>query len=200
MKVLVACEESQAVCLAFRAIGIKAWSCDIQKCSGGHPEYHIKGCALVEAYSGKYDILIAHPPCTYLANSGVCWLYRQPERWQKLIDGAVFFRKLLLAPIKNICVENPIMHKYAVQIVGRKHDQLIQPYHFGHYEQKATCFWLKNLPPLKHTKDVREETLSLPSAERQRLHYLPPGENRAKLRSKTYMGIALAMAEQWGSL
>ena len=117
-RVLVACEESQTVCKAFRNIGVDAYSCDIQDCSGGKPEWHIKGDAIKEAYSGKYDLMIAHPPCTYLTNSGVTWLHRQPGRWQLMRDGAEFFKTLLDAPIPLIAVENPIMHKYDVEIIG----------------------------------------------------------------------------------
>ena len=203
-KVLVACEESQTVCKAFRALGIEAYSCDLQEPSGGHPEWHIQGDAVKEAYSGKYDMMIAHPPCTYLTNSGVCWLYnkdgsRNEERWRNLNEAAEFFKKLLDAPIPLIAIENPIPHKYGVKLIGRKYDQLVQPYHFGHTESKATCFWLKGLPRLIATNDVKEQWKQLPKNEAQRLHYLPPGPERAKLRSKTFQGIAKAMAEQWGT-
>ena len=203
-KVLIACEESQTVCKAFRALGIDAYSCDLQEPSGGHPEWHIQGDAVKEAYSGKYDMMIAHPTCTYLTNSGVCWLWnkdgsRNEDRWQKLKEGAEFFKTLLDAPIPLIAIENPIPHKYAVELIGRKYDQCIQPYHFGHTESKATCFWLKGLPKLKATNDVKEQWKQLPKNEAQRLHYLPPGPERAKLRSKTFQGVAQAMAEQWGS-
>ena len=194
-KVLIACEESQTVCKAFRALGIDAYSCDLQEPSGGHPEWHIQGDAVKEAYSGKYDMMIAHPTCTYLTNSGVCWLWnkdgsRNEDRWQKLQEGAEFFKTLLDAPIPLIAIENPIPHKYAVELIGRKYDQCIQPYHFGHTESKATCFWLKGLPKLKATNDVKEQWKQLPKNEAQRLHYLPPGPERAKLRSKTFQGVA----------
>jgi hypothetical protein len=189
MKILIACEESQAVCKAFRAKGHEAYSCDILPCSGGHPEWHIQGDALAEAYSGKYDMMIAHPPCTYLCNSGVCWLHKDENRWDKMRDGARFFKKLLDAPIKLKAIENPIMHKYAVEIIGRRQDQLIQPWQFGHGETKATCLWLVGLPKLTPTNIV--------SGREQRLHKLPPSPERAMLRSKTFQGIADAMAEQW---
>ena len=140
MKVLVACEESQTVTIELRKLGHEAYSCDIIDCSGGHPEWHIKSDALIEAYSGKYDMMIAHPPCTYLCNSGVSWLYKDKSRWDNLDEGAAFFKKLLDAPIHKIAIENPIPHKYAVERIGRKYDQLIQPYNFGHTERKATCF------------------------------------------------------------
>lgn len=190
MKILIACEESQAVCKAFRKLGHEAYSCDILPCSGGHPEWHIQGDALVEAYSGKYDMMIAHPPCTYLCNSGVCWLHKDESRWDKMREGAEFFKKLLDAPIPLKAIENPIMHKYAVEIIGRRQDQLIQPWQFGHGETKATCLWLVGLPKLTPTDIV--------SGREQRLHKLPPSPERAMLRSKTFQGIADAMAEQWG--
>lgn len=203
MKVLVACEESQAVAIAMRSVGIEAYSCDLQPCSGGHPEWHIQGDALIEAYGGKYAAMVAHPTCTYLANSGVCWLHdregkRNEVRWQNLHDAGVFFSALLNAPIPFVAIENPIPHKYALELIGRKYDQCVQPYHFGHPESKATCFWLKGLPKLVPTDDVKDIWKSLPKREAQRLHYLPPGPERAKLRSKTFPGIAKAMAEQWG--
>ncbi len=214
MKVLVACEESQAVTKEFRKLGHEAFSCDLQECSGGHPEWHIQGDAIVEAYSGKYDLMIAHPTCTYLTNSGVCWLYNKDGskndiRWYSLRSAADFFNKLKDAPIKFKAIENPIPHKYArdgfhfnyqyTEGIG-KYNQLIQPYMFGHPESKATCLWLYNLPDLKETNNVKEIWKQLPKNQAQRLHYLPPGPERAKLRSKTFSGIAKAMAEQWGNL
>jgi hypothetical protein len=116
-----------------------------------------------------------------------------------LDEACEFFKKLMNAPIKHIALENPIPHKYAVERIGGKYDQLVQPYHFGHKESKATCFWLKNLPKLQHTNDVKKETMALSYEERNRLHMLPPSTDRAKLRSKTFEGIAKAIAEQWGS-
>lgn len=203
MKVLVACEESQAVTIELRKRGFEAFSCDILDCSGGHPEWHIKGDVLNVLDKG-WDMMIAHPTCTYLTNSGVCWLYKKDktkneERWEKLRQGAEFFRKLLNAPIPLIAIENPIPHKYAVELIGEKYNQCVQPYQFGHPESKATCFWLKGLPPLIETKNVKDVWKKLPKNEAQRLHYLPPGPERAKLRSKTYKGIAEAIAEQWGN-
>lgn len=144
--------------------------------------------------------MVAHPPCTYMTNSGVSWLHKQPKRWALLEDAAKFFRALWDAPIQRIAIENPIMHKYAKQrIGGLQQAQVIQPWMFGHMEQKATCLWLKNLPPLTQTKNVRAEMKLLPDNQRQRLHYLPPSADRWKLRSTTYAGIAAAMAEQWGN-
>ncbi len=203
MRVLVACEESQAVTIELRKLGHEAYSCDLQDCSGGHPEWHIKGDVLKELNKG-WDMMIGHPTCTYLANSGVCWLYNKDgsknlARWQKLKEGATFFKALLNAPIPLIAIENPIPHKYAVELIGRKYDQLIQPYMFGDAESKATCLWLNGLPKLKETNNVKHIWKSLPKKEAQRLHYLPPGPERAKIRSKTFPGIAKAMAEQWSN-
>jgi hypothetical protein len=145
--------------------------------------------------------MIAHPPCTYLTNSGVTWLHKDPSRWAKLDEGAAFFKMLLEAPVERIAVENPIMHKYAKERIGGvKQSQVVQPWMFGHMEQKATCLWLKGLPLLKPTKDVKTEMMALPDSERQRLHYLPPSKDRWKKRSETFQGIADAMAEQWGNL
>jgi hypothetical protein len=191
MKILVACEESQAVCLAFRELGHEAYSCDILECSGGHPEWHIQGDAIEQAYSGKYDLMVAHPPCTRLCNSGVCWLDKR-NLWQEMREGAEFFKALLDAPIKHKAIENPIPHKYALEIIGRKYDQIIQPWQFGHGETKATCLWLENLPLLVPTDIV--------NGREQRLHRLPPGPERAKLRSKTFPGIAKAIATQWSTI
>lgn len=197
MKVLIACEYSATVRDAFRALGHDAWSCDILP-TDGDPQWHIQGDAL-EAVNGQHwDLLIAHPPCTYLTNSGVTWLHKDPTRWAKLDDGAAFFKALWQAPVQRIAIENPVMHKYAKERVGAQQTQTIQPYHFGHLEQKATCLWLKGLMPLRHTTDLKAETRALPDNERQRLHYLPPSAERWKLRSKTYQGIADAMAMQWG--
>lgn len=149
--------------------------------------------------------MIGHPTCTYLTNSGVCWLYnkdgsKNTERWDNLKEAAKFFKALLHAPIPLIAIENPIPHKYAVELIGRKYDQLVQPYMFGDAESKATCFWLKGLPKLKETDNVKDVWKALPKYQAQRLHYLPPGPERAKLRSKTFPGIAKAMATQWSNL
>jgi hypothetical protein len=147
----------------------------------------------------EFDLMVAHPPCTYLTNAGVRWLHRDPDRWAKLDDGAAFFKRLLEAPIPRICVENPIMHKYAKERIGGvKQSQVVQPWMFGHMEQKATCLWLKGLPLLQPTDNVKAEMMALPDNQRQRLHYLPPSADRWKLRSTTYQGIADAMAAQWG--
>ena len=196
MNVLVACEYSGVVRDAFIAKGHNAISCDILPTDSPGP--HIEGDA-ISLLGCSWDLLIAHPPCTYLCNSGVCHLHRDPDRWGELDEAADFFKIFLAADVERIAIENPIMHKYAKQKIGcGQQSQVIQPYMFGHMEQKATCLWLKGLPNLKPTKDVKEQMMKLPNKKRQRLHYLSPGENRAKERSKTYTGIAAAMAEQWG--
>lgn len=194
MRILIACEASQLVCKAFRAKGHEAFSCDLEDCYGGHPEWHIKGDAIAEAYSGKYDMMIAHPPCTFITNSGVRWLYnkdgsKNADRWQNLLWARRFFIDLLNAPIKHKGIENPIPHKHASL---PKYTQLIQPWQFGHGETKATCLWLVNLPELQPTDIV--------SGREQKIWRMPPGPERTKLRSKTYEGIALAMADQWSKL
>jgi len=203
MRVLIACEFSGTVRRAFRSLGHDAWSCDILPADDGS-EHHYQDDIRNVLGRGKpwnepsWDLMIAHPPCTYLTNSGVTWLHRDPTRWQKLDEAAEFFKMLLDAPIPRIAIENPIMHKYAKERIGGvKQSQVIQPWMFGHPESKATCLWLKNLPTLKETKNVKEEMLKLPDSERQRLHWLPPSADRWKLRSTTYSGIAEAMAEQW---
>ena len=198
MKVLVACEYSGAVRDAFIGGGHDAMSCDLlpTDISGPHYQGDVR-----DVLSDGWDLMVAHPPCTYLTNSGVSWLHKDPSRWAKLDDGAEFFKLLLNAPIYRIAVENPVMHKYAKERIGGvNQSQVIQPWMFGHMEQKATCLWLKNLPLLKPTVNVKEEMLRLPKNQRERLHYLPPSENRWKLRSTTYVGIAKAMADQWGVL
>ena len=198
MRVLVACEESQTVCAEFRKLGHEAYSNDIQECSGGHPEWHLQMDCFQAIELMDWDLMIAHPPCTYLTNSGVCWLHKDPARWQRLDEGAAFFRQLLDAPVPKKCIENPIVHKYAKERIGRAQTQVVQPWMFGHMEQKATCLWLEGLPCLQPTKNVKDEMMQLPKRERERLHYLPPSADRWKLRSTTYQGIADAMAKQWG--
>lgn len=195
MRVLIACEYSGTVRNAFAENGHDAISCDLLPTD--NPGKHYQG-DVFDIINDGFDLLIAHPPCTYLSNSGVSWLYKQPDRWKHMIDGAVFFRKLLECNIPKICIENPIMHKYAKSIIGSNFTQSIQPYQFGHKEQKRTCLWLKNLKPLVETNNVKDEMMKLPKRERERLHYLPPSKDRWKIRSTTYKGIAEAMAQQWG--
>ena len=186
MRILVACEFSGVVREAFKAKGHDAWSCDLLPTDT--PGQHIQGDVL-EILDDGWDMMIAHPPCTRLCNSGVCWLEKR-NLWKDMKDGAIFFKTLLDCDIPRIAVENPIPHKYAVEIIGKKYDQIIQPWQFGHGETKATCLWLKNLMPLKPTNIV--------DGREQRLHRLPPSKDRGKLRSITFQGIADAMAEQWG--
>jgi hypothetical protein len=200
VRVLVACEYSGTVRDAFRARGHDAWSCDILP-TDADPAWHIQGDAIEVAYGQDWDLMIAHPPCTYLTNSGVRWFYTDPTRWGKLDQAAQFFRRLFNAPIVKIAVENPIMHKYAKErIDGMEQSQVIQPWMFGHMEQKATCLWLKGLPLLRPTNNVKEQMMALPNNERQRIFHMPPGPDRWKLRSTTFKGIADAMADQWGAL
>lgn len=195
MKVLVACEFSGIVREAFRERGHNAVSCDFRDTLIDGP--HIKGDVL-DVLENGYDLMIAHPPCTYLANSGVRWLHEIDGRWKKMEQAARFFKTLLEAPIDKVCVENPIMHKYAVEIIGRRQDQVIHPYQFGHPETKSTCLWLRNLPELEPTNNVKEEMKSLSDKEKHRIHYMAPSDDRSKKRSITYPGIAKAMAKQWG--
>ena len=185
MKVLIACEESQAVCIEFRILGHEAYSCDILSCSGGHPEWHIQGDVLEQLDKG-WDMMIAFPPCTHLAVSGARWFpeKRADGRQQEGID---FFMAMINAPIDKIVVENPVG---IMSTIYRKPDCIIQPWQFGHGETKSTCLWLKNLPILQPANivDGRED----------KVWRMAPGPERAKLRSKTYPGIAAAMATQWG--
>lgn len=195
MKVLVACEESQEVCRAFRALGHEAYSCDIEPCSGGHPEWHLQ-CDALEMLKLPWDMIIAHPPCTHLSSSGARWFpeKRADGRQQQGID---FFMSFTRADCPRIAVENPVG---IMSTQYRKPDQIIQPWMFGHPEKKATCLWLKGLPKLEPTNDVSAYMRTLPKSRQERLHYLPPGPHRARIRSRTFPGIAKAMAEQWGGI
>lgn len=195
MRVLVACEFSGIVRDAFRARGHDAWSCDLLPCDS---PWHLVGDArrfLDEAPDGKpWDLMIAHPPCTHLAVSGAAHFS------EKIADGRQdaaldFVARLMCAPIPMIAVENPVS---IISTKIRKPDQVIHPWQFGHKEQKSTCLWLKNLRPLRPTKNVYREMMELPKKERERIHYLSPGPDRWAERSKTFEGIADAMAEQWG--
>lgn len=198
MRVLVACEYSGTVRDAFASFGHDAMSCDILPTDVAGKHY--QGDVL-DVLDDGWDLMIAHPPCTYLTNAGVTWLHRDPARWGLLDEGAAFFKVLLNAKIPRIAVENPIMHKYAKERIGGiQQSQVVQPWMFGHMEQKATCLWLKGLPMLKPTNNVKDEMMKLPKNQRERLHYLPPSPDRWKERSKTFAGIAKAMAEQWGAM
>ena len=202
MKVLIACEESQTVTKEFRRIGIEAYSCDIQECSGGHPEWHIKGDAISEAYSGKYDMMIAHPPCTFMSKAGARWMFPtagnlSEERFEKSQEAKDFFMKMLNAPIKYIAVENPT----PLKVVGLPmHTQAVQPYEYGHPYSKRTLLWLKNLKPLNPTEIIENYTPYLPSntgGKKRGQSYSRGISKNAKESSKTFQGVARAMATQW---
>lgn len=199
MKILVACEESQEVTKAFRAKGHEAYSCDIQPCSGGHPEWHLEMDVMEAMYiedfdseiyrpytAANWDMMIAFPPCTDLAVSGARW-FKEKQADGRQQASIKFFMDLAAAPIPKIAIENPIG---IMSTHYRKPDQIIQPWQFGHGETKATCLWLKGLPKLQPT-DIVE-------GREQRIWKMPPSKERAKLRSKTFPGIAKAMADQWG--
>lgn len=200
MRVLVACEESQAVTKEIRRLGHEAYSCDIIECSGGHPEWHVMqdvipllggNCEFVSmdgqrhVIDGRWDMIIAHPPCTDLAVSGARHFAkkRADGSQQRSID---FFMQIANAECDRIAVENPIG---IMSTLWRKPDQIIQPWQYGHGETKGTCLWLKNLPKLTPTEIVE--------GREQRVWRMPPSDDRAKKRSKTFPGIAKAMAEQW---
>lgn len=200
---LVACEFSGIVRDAFIARGHDAWSCDLLPTErpGPHFQEDVLNVLGMRYTVKPWDLLIAHPPCDYITNSGVQWLHRTPknpnpyvlyktERWAALVRACRFFKSLLESSVNQIAVENPIPHKYAVGLIGRSYDQRIQPFSFGHGESKATCLWLKNLPPLMATELV--------AGRAQRVFHESPGPERKKNRSRTYQGIAEAMAQQWG--
>lgn len=202
MRVLVACEESQRVCIAFREKGHEAYSCDIEPCSGGHPEWHIQDDVL-KHLDENWDLIIAHPPCTYLTVASAANIPKHPERIQLGFEAAEFFMKLYNAKCKKICVENPVpMKRFELP----KYTQIIHPYQFGELAHKRTCLWLKGLPQLKPTKEIDKSLIPMTvwtySKTGQRKSsskwYNCSGKERAKMRSKTFEGIALAMAEQWG--
>lgn len=206
-RVLIACEFSGVVRRAFRALGHDAWSCDLLPAEDGsqfHFQFDVSNLLAGRTMftpGGIYgrvgwDLLIAHPPCTDLAVSGARHFAA------KIADGRQaaaldFVQSLLDAPIDRIALENPIS---IISTKIRKPDQIIQPHMFGHMERKATCLWLKNLPPLVPTDDVYAETMALPRSQRDRVHFASPGPDRWKARSRTYEGIARAMASQWGPL
>lgn len=193
MRVLVACEYSGVVRDAFLARGHDAMSCDLLPTDVLGPHYQGD---VRDVLGDGWDLLIAHPTCTYLCNSGVRWLSTDPSRWAKMEDGAKFFLEMLNAPIPRIAVENPVMHKYAVSIIGRKHDQTVQPWQFGDDASKRTCLWLKNLPKLNPTDVLIKTRYSNQTPSGQ--NNLGPSKDRWKLRSTTYPGFAKAMATQWG--
>lgn len=213
MRVLVGCEYSGRVRDAFIARGHDALSCDLLPTDAPGPHYQ---GSVFDVLEWDWDLAIFHPPCTYLTNAGVRWLYqydsklkqtvvdsdgnkvRNEDRWENMREGAEFFKALLECSIPKIAVENPVMHKYARDIVGRGPDQIVQPWMFGHMETKATGLWLKGLDPLVETDNVKDDMMKLSVKERSRIHYLPPSADRWKIRSTTFQGIADAMASQWG--
>lgn len=221
MKVLIACEESQAVCKEFRARGHEAYSCDIVPCSGGHPEWHIQGDALriingcttfttmdgtSHTIAGKWDLLIAHPPCTYLTVSGNRWFNiaeygaKAIQRQRDREEAADFFMEFVNADCDHIAIENPIG---CMSTRYRKPDQVVHPYWFGDAERKATCLWLKGLPLLTATDLVEPVVIQCKNGKTDSPWHLNtlglPEEERRRLRSKTFPGLAKAMAEQWGN-
>jgi hypothetical protein len=212
VKILVACEESQAVTKEFRKLGHEAYSCDIEPCSGGHPEWHIKddvtpllkaGNHILRMEDGtvkfldfnKWDMIIAFPPCTHLCVSGARWFKEGVKPIELQYQARDFFMMFANADCERIAIENPVgkMSTYY-----RKPNQIINPYEYGHPEQKKTCLWLKGLPLLNPTNNVYDHMMTLPIKDRTRIHWL--GSNHSRERSKTYPGIAKAMAEQWGNL
>lgn len=221
MKVLIACEESQEVCKAFRERGHEAYSCDIQECSGGHPEWHIQGDCLpllngnctfqtadthTHTQDGKWDLIIAHPPCTYLTVTGNRWfnVERYGDRAEKRIkdreEAAKFFMAFVNADCDHVAIENPVGY---MSTYWRKPDQIIQPWMFGDAAEKKTCLWLKGLHCLMETNVVNPpERVKFDSGKSMPKWYADAWhlskEERSKLRAKTFPGIAKAMAEQWG--
>lgn len=202
MRILVACEESQAVCIAMRRMGHEAYSCDLQPCTGGHPEWHLQVDAL-EMLKLKWDMIIAHPPCTYLTNAGARWLWAghklNQERYQKGLDAKAFFMAFYNADCPKIAVENPVP---SAVFEMPPYTQVIQPYEFGHPYSKKTCLWLKGLPPLAPTRIIEDHIPYVSSGSYTKTHDPKyKGASRrggvAKSRSKTFPGIADAMASQW---
>ena len=198
MRVLIACEYTGTERDAFIAAGHDAMSCDLLPTETPGPHYRGD---VRDLLTEPFDLVIAHPPCTYLSNSGVRWLYSESTRWQSLIQGAALFRDMFTFNSPRIAVENPIQHKWALMAHGQgAPTQWVQPWQHGHPETKATGLWLRGLPPLMPTDDVREVMAGLSPKERSRIHYMSPGADRGKLRSAAYPGIAAAMADQWGQL
>ena len=196
MKVLVACEFSGRVRDAFIRNGHDAMSCDLEptEIDGPHHQGDVFDLDL-----SQFDMMVAHPPCTFLTHSGVRWLKDNPERQANMVEAANFFKRLLDAPIEKIIIENPVPHAQATAIIGRKYDQIIHPWQHGHMEKKSTCLWLKGVDPLEETNNVKEAMLKLTVKEQNRLHWLGPSKNRTRLRSLTYQGIADAIGDQYGN-
>lgn len=204
MKVLVACEESQEVCKAFRELGFEAYSCDLKDCSGGHPEWHLKMDIFQAIELYHWDLMIAHPPCTFLSISGNRWMNDEvhyPNRKRDRLKAIEFFLKIAEADIEHIAIENPIG---VMSSVWKKPSQIIQPYQFGDRAQKTTCLWLKNLPLLTPTNIVDSGEFHVTKSGKKQPQWYYDAlwsktqEGRRTIRSKTFPGIAKAMAEQWG--
>lgn len=200
MKILIACEESQIVTKAFRELGFEAFSNDIIDCSGGQPNWHLKMDVFEAVNSNDWDCMIGFPPCTFLTCTANRSFLNNPERWEKRLEAVKFVHKLMNVDIPHIAIENP---KGVLSSHIRKPDQYIQPYEHGHRDSKMTGLWLKNLPLIQPTEIVNPEWIISPSGKRHsKTHWQNPSTNNpenAKLRSKTYEGIAQAMAIQWGS-
>lgn len=206
-KIIICCEESQAVCKEFRALGYEAYSNDLKPCTGGHPEWHLQGDAFTFLDS-DWDLMIAHPPCTHLASSGRAW-FKQKRKDGRMQSGIDLFLRFTEVKVPRWCIENPIG---VMSTVYRKPDQIIQPWHFGDEAQKSTCLWLKKLPPLFHAKEVdlfnqdithvgKGEFIDLGNGTRMPKWFaLPQSEERGTIRSKTFPGIAKAMAKQWSEV
>lgn len=195
MRVLIACEESQTVCKAFRALGHEAISCDLLECSGGHPEWHVCGDVL-PLLREAWDIVIAFPPCTDLCVSGARWFAAKQADGRQQASVEFFLEFTRLEHVSRVAIENPVG---IMSRLYRKPDQIIQPWQFGDPHTKATCLWLKGLAPLEPTDILRPGPRHTTKSGRSlpEWYNLPPGPDRARLRSKTFNGIALAMAQQW---
>lgn len=195
MRVLIACEFSGIVRDAFLRRGHDAISCDLLPTESPGPHYQGDVSYLIDMANkwGAFDLLIAHPPCTRLCNSGVRWLHER-NLWTEMWEAAYFFRSFLDSKVPRVAVENPVMHKYAREIVGRGPDFTVQPWQFGDPFKKRTCFWTRGLPPLKPTSDMTADDAVA------QCHFAPPGPDRWKKRSTTYPGLAKAMAAQWSIL
>ncbi len=188
-RVLIGCESSGVVRDAFLRRGYDAWSCDLLPTESPGPHYQAD---VREVWGEGFDLAILHPMCKYLCNSGVRWLHTEPGRWEKMERAATFFVECLNAPVPRIAVENPVMHGYARKIVGRGPDCTYQPWQHGHPEVKRSCLWLKNLPPLRPSNIVE--------GREAKVHRASPGPDRWRVRSRTLVGVAEAMADQYGGL
>lgn len=194
LRVLIACEESQRVCLAFRARGHEAYSNDLQECSGGHPEFHLQMDAREAIKLQKWDLMIAHPPCTYLSRVAIQH-NKKPGRLELRDAAIVFFMQIKNAPILRIAIENPVPQLYVTHRIGR-YSQKIQPYYFGDNEMKGTCLWLKNLSRLNGSM-IHQKPKPLGYNGRGNPYYSNEMKKGSVQRSKTFPGVARAMASQW---